>query len=341
MGETILVADDEPGIRRLLHGHLTGCGYRIVEAEDGARALEAARDESPDLVLTDLQMPRMGGLELLTRLRAAAPELPVIMMTAYPDLESAREALRLGAYEYLIKPFTLEEVRFAAARALAARALKREREGLVSVALRILREPLGQARVGLELLEQGTAGRLAAGPREIVRSARQRVERATATLRRLQTLRLLERNQLYLRREAVDVSDLLRRSAASLRGAARTRGKRVVLRLPESGSRMSGDRELLSAALTDLLEHALDRTVPAGAVEVRMRPGSGPCVELIDGGPPIPAPLRRRVFEPFGAPDGDGLTLPFCRRVLEAHGGELTLEAAPGDRALWVMRFRS
>src|SRR5438270_6471725 len=115
----ILVIDDEPNMGRSLAILLGDDGQReVVTARSGEEGLQRLDDDTL-VVLCDLSMPGMGGLEVLRRIRARAPEVKVILMTAYSTVQSAVEAMRLGAHEYLIKPFTNEEVSAAVESALA------------------------------------------------------------------------------------------------------------------------------------------------------------------------------------------------------------------------------
>jgi DNA-binding NtrC family response regulator len=105
----VLVVDDEEPLRRLLVRTLTAQGCRVDTAADGPEALAFVRKDDPDVVLTDLQMPGMTGLELLGHLKALRPTLEVVIMTAFADVEGAVAALRAGAYHFLTKPFQSNE----------------------------------------------------------------------------------------------------------------------------------------------------------------------------------------------------------------------------------------
>lgn len=108
---TILVVDDEETIRSLLATLFTRDGrFKVETAEDGEIALSLLREKNYSLVITDLQMPNMGGLDLLRELRRSHPELPVMVFTGYGDLQDAIDALRLGAMNFLRKPFDLKEI---------------------------------------------------------------------------------------------------------------------------------------------------------------------------------------------------------------------------------------
>lgn len=122
----ILVVDDEAKMRRLLEMSLKNMGYEVVQAGDGEEALTCFNEAPFDLVLTDLKMPRMDGLQLLRGLRERGEDVPVIVLTAFGTIESAVEAMKLGAADYIIRPFEMETVELAVTRALAMGAMQRE-----------------------------------------------------------------------------------------------------------------------------------------------------------------------------------------------------------------------
>jgi two-component system, NtrC family, response regulator AtoC len=127
---TILVTDDDKTIRRNLVLLLRSEGYQTLEAADGDEALARIDSDAPDAVLLDLKMPGRGGLEVLADLGPALAELPVIVITALGGSAAAIEAMRLGAYDYLTKPFDLDEVMLTLKRAIKQRALAREVKSL-------------------------------------------------------------------------------------------------------------------------------------------------------------------------------------------------------------------
>ena len=126
----VIVVDDEPRMAEGCKRVLEPAGYEVVTADCGERALELASPGAFDLALIDLKMPGMSGLDLLRRLREIDPSLVCIMVTAYATLETAVEATKHGAYDYLAKPFTPDELESAAGKALALRRLSVEAERL-------------------------------------------------------------------------------------------------------------------------------------------------------------------------------------------------------------------
>jgi two-component system response regulator MprA len=107
-GKRILVVDDEPEVRELMEHFLTQRGYDVCIAENGKLALAALDSFMPDVVLLDMHMPEMDGLETLKRLAARSPSLPVIMVTVNDDIETTAHLLQLGAADYVPKPFNLD-----------------------------------------------------------------------------------------------------------------------------------------------------------------------------------------------------------------------------------------
>jgi two-component system response regulator PilR (NtrC family) len=139
----ILVADDEPSMREFLEIMLSKEGYRVSCAGNTQEAIGLAQEGEFDLLITDIKMPGGGGLELLRRVKELSPETVVIMISAYASTETAVEAMGQGAYDYIPKPFNVEEVRLIVRRALERRALEHENQRLK----RRLKEPVGLGRI--------------------------------------------------------------------------------------------------------------------------------------------------------------------------------------------------
>jgi len=119
----ILVVDDEPNLRRVLSALLARDDYDVHTAEDGEQALAVLNEHHIDMVVTDLRMPKIDGMELLRRVRAMDEELPVVIITAHGTVDNAVEALKTGAFDYITKPFDQTEVRTIVKKALRTRDL--------------------------------------------------------------------------------------------------------------------------------------------------------------------------------------------------------------------------
>ncbi len=106
----ILIVDDEPGIQVMIKALLARAGHESVTADNGVKALEFVKTDTFDLIITDLRMPHMDGLNLIRELVALGSTIPVILVTGYASTESANEALKLGVSGYLAKPFNIKEL---------------------------------------------------------------------------------------------------------------------------------------------------------------------------------------------------------------------------------------
>ncbi|MGH7278742.1 MAG: sigma-54-dependent transcriptional regulator, partial [Candidatus Rokuibacteriota bacterium] len=156
-GEHILVVDDEPAIQAALRGVFEDEGYRVSAAGTGADALAFLADETPDLVFLDIWMPGMDGLDTLAEITRLRPEATVVMISGHGTIETAVKATRLGAYDFIEKPLSLEKTLLTVSRALEHARLQREnatlRERLDrraeiigdSAAIRLLREQIALA----------------------------------------------------------------------------------------------------------------------------------------------------------------------------------------------------
>lgn len=120
MVRTVMVVDDRVGIRKLLHEVLQGAGYKVITAAGGNEAIEVIQHETVDLVLLDMKMSGMDGLETLTLLKKVCPQVIIMIMTAYEELEVLKEAARRGAAGYISKPFDIEELKEVVASRLRA-----------------------------------------------------------------------------------------------------------------------------------------------------------------------------------------------------------------------------
>ena len=133
---TILIVEDEPKMLRLLELNLAEEGYATLAAPDAETGLKLLRQEKVDLVLTDLKLPHMDGLEFLQAVKRSNTQIPVILMTAYGTVETAIDAMKAGASDYVLKPFSMEEIKLIIHKELDVRRLREEN--------RDLREALGE-----------------------------------------------------------------------------------------------------------------------------------------------------------------------------------------------------
>ncbi|MBN1474037.1 MAG: sigma-54-dependent Fis family transcriptional regulator [Syntrophaceae bacterium] len=130
--QSILVVDDDLAHRTMLKKLLGGWGYKVSDADDGSVAIEMVKQKSFDLILMDIRMLNVSGIEALEQIKTINPEIPVIIMTAYASVETAVSALKKGAYDYLTKPLDFDELKITIERATEHNRLKKENEYLKS-----------------------------------------------------------------------------------------------------------------------------------------------------------------------------------------------------------------
>jgi len=159
----VLVIDDDPGVRDYMEALVSRQGYRVFLAADAEQALGGLDDSRPDIVTLDVVLPGMDGLETLRRLKQRAPDVPVVMLSGHGQARNIVEAMRLGASDFLRKPFEVEELELAFQKALEKRALKQEVERL-----------RGRARSETELL-------LLCGDNQKMREVREIIEQVADT----------------------------------------------------------------------------------------------------------------------------------------------------------------
>ena len=134
--QNVLVVDDEPLIRKFLVETMTRMGFEVQSAADGAEALKKVKVETFDLIFTDIKMPQLNGMDLLRAVREHTPESVVVMMTAYATVESAVEAMKVGAFDYIIKPFSPDQIEMVTKRAAERQSLIEENKYLRSEILK-------------------------------------------------------------------------------------------------------------------------------------------------------------------------------------------------------------
>lgn len=130
LSKTILIADDDDNLRRVLEFQLHEAGFTVLSVADGAEALDAFTTNEVDSVITDLRMPKLSGLELLEKIKALNSEMPVIVVTAFGEVETAVAAVKAGAFDYITKPFNRDEILLTLERALTFSQTKNENRQL-------------------------------------------------------------------------------------------------------------------------------------------------------------------------------------------------------------------
>ncbi len=357
----ILVVDDTEANRILLQEILELDGHQVSVAADGAEALAAVAREEPDLVLLDVNMPGMNGLEVCRRLRAdpKSTSLPIILVTALAERQHRLEGIGAGANDYLTKPIDRPDLVIRVRNALQLRRLHREvadqyarlqqlegmRDSLVHMLVHDLRTPLTGITVYLQMSYERIAQ---LGDAQLLKDFQDMslsVVRLTDMVSDVLDVSRLEAAALPLRPGEVDLCALAVDAVSSL---GRTRDATVIHRRPESPVVAVVDPELIRRVIANLVGNALKFAPRDSEVCVEVARRNGGCeIRVTDSGPGIPPEQHARIFEKFGEADGNGngkpkarssgLGLTFCKLAVEAHGGRIGVESEVGaGSTFWV-----
>jgi signal transduction histidine kinase len=351
----ILIVDDEEGLQVSLVTAFAKQGYHAVGAGSGEEGLERLNQDAFDILLTDLVMPGMDGISLMEQALRRCPNLVVILMTGGATVESAVRALKAGAHDYILKPFTLAEIFHVAERGLEQLRLRREnlqleeinrrlqevdqlKSNLLSAMTHEFRTPLTIMHGWLDLLLGNQFGRLTGQQHESLRAVRRSAVRLDRLISNLLTYVEYERGQVPGECLAVSLSDLLREAADELGPDCAER--RVVLEIEVEGVLpiLRADGERLRRLFFNLMENAVKFNEPGGQVRVRARGEDGWVeVSISNTCGVFPAEQIPRLLQPFTQGDmsirraagGLGIGLAVVRAILEAHGGRLAVESDP------------
>jgi signal transduction histidine kinase len=339
-GERILIADDSKDIASFLHGYLAQQGYQVQVAYDGETAVRLFVADPFDLVLTDLQMPRLNGLGVLHRVKERSPDAQVIILTGHASLETALDAMRHGAFDYLLKPVEMvDQLQLAIDRALLHRSLLVENRRLmeelhsakgrleqrvveqtrelreayeqlesldrmksefVSVVSHELRTPLSVILLSAQILTSDH-DRLAAGRRqEHLTNLMLYSRRLKRMVENLLDFSLLERGELQLERSRIGVIGVMQEVADVYQPRAQGKGVALHIVPPKTALHVDADPARLSNALGQLVDNAIKFTDKGGRI-------------VIGAHGPVSAPGGQQTFSVIAVADS-GVGIPADRQ---------------------------
>lgn len=361
-GERIVVIDDDYAMRLSCRQILEKSGFEVEVYEDGSQGLAGVAELRPALVVVDLKMPGLSGLDVIERVREIDPEIVVVVITGYATINTAVDAMKTGAYDFLPKPFKPDELRIIVDRGLerrrlqqASRELEMTRELMkrrfVSFVSHQLRSPLAAVHQYLDVLRRLDDSPDAAARRQ------EWIDRCLVRTRELRqliddwlTLARAEGGGLVTRRERVDLKPVLTTLVASYEERAREADVTLGADLPADGYLVLGDRTCLMVLFDNLVTNAIAYNRPGGRVEVRAESVAGEVVvEVRDTGIGIPEASLGLLFEEFyrvgpaagtgPSVAGTGLGLPICRRIAAELGGEIEVESEMGVGSTFRVRL--
>ncbi|MEW6374544.1 MAG: ATP-binding protein [Thermodesulfobacteriota bacterium] len=369
MKNRILVVDDEKEIRDFLLKALTRiAGFRVELAENGEEALKKIKSEQFDLVLTDLKMPKIDGLQLVSEISKFNPDILTVMMTGHGTIDSALEAMKCGASDYLTKPLNLDEMfvrlqkvleerqRFVRLRDFAAQLEKANQElrkiddmksEFVSVASHELRTPLTAIKNAVQLILSGKAGEVNETQTKFLSMAERNINRLTNILNNLLNLSRIESGKVEMKFEDIELKELLELTASSLKPQADGESIQIALEVSEQLPAVFGDHDKIEQILINLIGNAIKFTPDGGQIRITANPvqkeGDAEGREMVavsikDTGIGIPQEHLNAVFDKFHQVEGSlhrsvsgtGLGLAITKGLVEAHQGKIWVESEVG-----------
>lgn len=375
MAGRILVVDDEKEIRDFLFKALT-CfgGFQVELAENGEEGLKKVQQEKFDLVLTDLKMPIMDGVQLVAEIAKTKPEILTVLMTGHGTIDSAVEAMKQGASDYLLKPLNLDELivrikkvleerqRFIRLKDFADQLEKANQElrridaiksEFVSVASHELRTPLAAIKNAIQLILQGKTGEITETQAKFLSMADRNINRLINIINDLLNLSRIESGRMTMKLESLPLKPLLDTVVASLRPQTETKSIKIEVELAEPSPFIYADREKVEQILTNLIGNAIKFTSEGGTIRLRAEPyqedksTNSPdkiAISVEDNGIGIPPEHLDKIFEKFHQVDGSlhrsvggtGLGLAITKGLVEAHQGKIWVKSQVGKGSIFT-----
>ena len=373
MEKSILLVDDEAGIRKVLGIALADLGYTVHTAENGVNALRIFKDVQPSIVLTDIKMPEMDGIDLLRRLKKMRPETEVIMITGHGDMDQAIKSVKYEATDFVTKPINDEILEIALNRAQERIAMRRKLsdythnlEQLVEDKTRKLVEAermaaVGQTVAGLSHAIKNITGGLKGGAFVLekgIELANQKyllqgwemikgnVDKITNLS--LDLLNYAKATDLNIQicdpnQPAIEVVDLMR-----LR--AQEHGIELVSDLCQNLTPCQLDPDLMCRCLLNLVTNAIDACIkddpdaPDKKVTVRTieKRGWGVEYQVSDTGCGMNNKIKKNIFKRFFSTkgsEGTGIGLMITKKIIDEHHGEIDVESKEGIGSTFLVRI--
>jgi two-component system sensor histidine kinase/response regulator len=356
----VVIVDDEDSMRDACAQILLKGGYRVETAADGAAGVRMILDLRPDVVIVDLKMPGMSGLEVLDRLAAFDPAIVGIVITGYATIDSAIEAMKRGAYDFLPKPFSPEELRLIITRGLERRrlfleaeALRREKRLLedhfITLVSHQLRSPLVAIQQYFEVMLADAGGDPGNRFQDMIHKAGARLEGLLRLIDDWLDLARIEQGGLAGKMRPMNVAALLDRLVAFMAPAARQSQVTLDWTSPSGPvAGVLGDEPCLEQVFTNLIGNAIAYNKPQGRVRIDLKEEAEDIVvEIQDTGIGIAKEHLPLIFDQFYRVSrgeakrsrGSGLGLSIAKKIVEAHRGRIGVVSTPDVGTTFTVRL--
>lgn len=350
----ILVVDDEMGPRESLKMILNPY-YNVYTADRGAQAVEMLKQHPVDLVTLDLKMPGFSGINVLEKVKQHDPDIEAIIITGYGSLDTAIEGLRLGAFDYISKPFDVNHILALVRRGLERRnakaQLRQVKSDFLSNISHELRTPLSVVVGFVYLLLNQVIGKLTEDQQKVLETVYRNSEELLELIDNVLWMTSLNAGDAQSTLEKFDARDLVNGTVKRFEKLIREKGLRLDVLVADGDTSIVSDRAKVERIFQNIFNNAVKFT-SEGEITVKIHPSArrdSMEFEVIDTGIGIEENKLDSIFEPFHQADnsmqrsysGLGIGLTVARRMAELVGGRLAVTSKPGVGTRVTMTFPS
>jgi two-component system sensor histidine kinase/response regulator len=354
----ILIIDDEESIRDGCTQALEKSGYTVLATGDGHEGVRIAREKHPDIAYVDLKMPGIPGMDIIDILSREIPDIVLIVITGYASIISAVESMKKGAYDYLPKPFTPDQLRAVTTRGidhrnltLETRRLKEEKEqvekNFITFVSHEMRSPLVTIEQYIESLKVIAGDCLGEDAMHIIERCEKRIQNLEALVEHWLDISKIENGTLTQKKEPVNLAAIVARSMEEMIPLCQRRGLEMEKDIPGDLPAVIGDEESLVRVLINIIGNATKYTPSGGRIHIGAEYDDLDVrISISDTGTGIPKDKIPFIFEPFfrgkGKEDrqrGSGLGLTFCKKIMEAHDGSIEVQSKEGEGTTFLLKL--
>jgi signal transduction histidine kinase len=350
----ILIVDDEMGPRESLKMILNPY-YNVLTADRGAQAVELLKQHSIDLVTLDLKMPGFTGIHVLEKVKQHDPDIEAIIITGYGSLDTAIEGLRLGAFDYISKPFDVNHILALVRRGLERRnaksQLRQVKTDFLSNISHELRTPLSVVVGFVYLLLNQVIGKLSDEQQKVLETVYRNSEELLELIDNVLWMTSLNAGEANATMEKFDAREVVNETTKRYEKSIRDKGLKLEVKLPDNDMSLVSDRGKIERVFQNVFNNAVKFTSEG---EIVVKAQSSPQrdsieIEVSDTGIGIEQSKIESIFEPFHQADnsmqrsysGLGIGLTVARRMAELIGGKLAVTSKPGVGTRVNMTFPS
>ncbi|MDY7034137.1 MAG: response regulator [Thermodesulfobacteriota bacterium] len=354
-GEKILVVDDDEEIVYLCVQILESEGYRVKGINNGLTAIDMAKEDHFDLLITDIMMPGLNGMEIFRAIRKYDPELVGVVITGHGTLHTAIDALKMGFHGFLTKPFSYVELSTAVSQALERSKLEKEliayrridklKDDFLAIISHELRTPLSLILTSIDLLTQMRREQADEKERETLEILKREGSRLARLISNMLLYSELKFQKVKHPRENVNLINITEKVLESVRNEAQKKNITIENQLPEDIPDFLCVSRHIKQIVTNFVDNAIKFNREGGKVFVKGKiEGNLIQFEVGDTGIGIDKDNYDKIFDPFQQLEdpmtrkigGTGLGLAINKEIIEAHGGNIHVESDPGKGSTFM-----